>query len=160
MSEFTLRPQEEILRKVRQTKLVLVGYFSIGFFLALVPLRFISKYDLGSTASSAGRIWLYAMVVYFLYHVFLWYLNVYIITNQRLVLVHYASPLHKQVNDIPKDKIVNISYEKKGLMQALFDYGNVILLMQSLNQPAILKRVPKPSEAKDELWQLVGLVVE
>lgn len=150
-----LATDEQILRKYRQTKVILVGYFLLCLVLAYLPITFLTKYDLKETFGKIPEFWIFLTGFYFINRVLLWKINYTLVTNQRLIIVQYHNLLHKHVTDLAKDKIVNISYEKKGLFSALFNYGNVVILQQSLPIPVILKHLPEPAKVKDEIISLI-----
>ena len=146
---------EKIIKHYRQTKLVIVFYFVICCFLFFLPLKFVSRYELGDTLGKIPEIWSICVLLYFINHLVLWGKNKTLLTNHRLLIFNYHNLLHHTVTDLPKDKIVNISYEKKGLMQAIFNFGNVIIQQHSLNQPVILKRLEAPMDVKDEINSII-----
>jgi hypothetical protein len=146
-----LAPGEKIIRRYYQTRLVLVFYFCLCILLAYIPLNFVKSYELGETLGSIPNFWLLIVALYFLNHVLLWKLNYTLLTDQRLLIIKYHNLLHSQITDLPKDKIVNIAYEKKGIFSTILDFGNVIIQQQSLAQPVILGRLPEPDAVKDEI---------
>ncbi len=146
---------EKILKKYRQTKVNLAGYFVMCLLFAYLPLAFLAKYDLKENLGKIPELWVFFISAYFLNHIVLWKINYTLVTNQRLIIVQYYNLLHKHVTDLPKDKIVNVSYEKKGLFSTLFNYGNVVILQQSVPVPVILKHLPEPAKTKDEIISLI-----
>lgn len=146
-----LQPGEKVIKLYRQTKLTLVWYFILSIIALYLPLHFLNRYGLLDNLGKLPGLWIFLVVVYFLIQILLWRLNLTLMTSQRLLVVHYHTLLHKQVTDLPQDKIVNIAYEKKGFFSTLFDYGNIIIQQQSLNQPVVLKRLPDPSQVAEEI---------
>ncbi|EKD99710.1 MAG: hypothetical protein ACD_22C00194G0002, partial [uncultured bacterium] len=56
-----------------------------------------------------------------------WFFNVYIITNKRIVDMDFYSFLYRKVSDAPLRNIEDITYDVKGYMAALFNYGDVTI---------------------------------
>jgi hypothetical protein len=154
-TKMKLTPGEKILRKYRQTKAILVGYLLACSLAAYVPVTFLTKYELKETFGKIPEFWIFFTAIYFINQVLLWKMNYTLVTNNRLIIIQYHNLLHKIVTDLPKDKIVNIAYEKKGLFAALFDYGNVVVQQQSISNPVVLKHLPQPSVIKDDTITLI-----
>lgn len=146
---------EKIQKNYRQTKVLLVGHFLFSAILLYLPLNFLSKYNLSENLGRLPLLWSILVALYFLNYALLWWVNFVLVTNKRLLIIRYHSLLHKQVTDVPKDKIVNISYEKRGLWPALFNYGNVIVQQQNLGQGFVLSHLADPAGKKEEISELI-----
>ncbi|HLC99356.1 MAG TPA: PH domain-containing protein [Patescibacteria group bacterium] len=58
---------------------------------------------------------------------FLWYRNVFIITNQRLIDIDQKSLFHRVVSEILYDKIQDVSFSIRGVLPTLFHFGTLLV---------------------------------
>ncbi len=117
------------------------------------PWAFFIKYELHTRFQRILLIWTAFIIFYAVYQYLLWLINVYIITDKRLIAVNYQSLIHKIVLETPIDRIHNISAETKGLTRSLLKIGDVIVQVASLTQPMVLHNLKHPEEIKDFLWK-------
>ena len=154
MFKFNLQPGENVLITYRQAEIVLVKPVLMVFVLIYAPWAFLIKYGLLQQSSRILMLWTALIILYALYRYLLWLINAYIITDKRLISVHYLSLVHKVVLETPLDRIQNISFETKGLWRSILKVGNVVVQVASLNQPMVLKNLKNPDAVKDFLWKV------
>lgn len=154
MFKFNLQPGENVLITYRQAEIVLVKPVLMVFVLIYAPWAFLIKYGLLQQSSRILMLWTALIILYALYKYLLWLINAYIITDKRLISVHYLSLVHKVVLETPLDRIQNISFETKGLWRSILKVGNVVVQVASLNQPMVLKNLKNPDAVKDFLWKV------
>ena len=122
--------------------------------LGLRFLTFLIKYELQTRFNRILLFWTALIIIYVLYKYVLWLINVYIITDKRLIAINYKSLVHKIVLETPIERIHNISAETKGFVKSMLKIGDVIVQVASLTQPMILKNLKHPEEVKDFLWRV------
>ena len=154
MFKFNLHPGEKVLQTYRQAEIILVRPVLIVFILIYAPWAFLIKYDLIRQSTRWLLLWTALVVLYAFYKYLLWLINAYIVTDKRLISVHYLSLVHKVVLETPLDRIQNISFETKGLWRSLLKVGNVVVQVASLNQPMLLINLKNPDSVKDLLWKV------
>lgn len=72
-------------------------------------------------------IW-YLLTIAFIFEQFLiWFFNVNIITDERIVDIDFYSLLYKEVSDCPIDRIQDVTYTMGGVTRTVFDFGNVLI---------------------------------
>ena len=128
------------------------------FILILIyfPWYFLLKYELVASYYRLLIFWTLLIFLYAVHQYFLWLLNVYILTDKRLIKVEYRSMMNKQVLESPLNRILNVSFGIHGFWQALFSFGSVDVQVAGLSHPLILKNVSHPAEIKDMLWKIHG----
>lgn len=154
MFSISLKDNEKLIKIYRQTELVLVRPVLEIFALIYIPWTFLIKYDLHIKYRKILLVWTIAIALYAIYRYILWLLNSYVFTNQRLINATYHNIFHKQVIETPLERILNISYQTKGVFQSLFNYGDVVVQIVGLTEALVLKNVRKPSDLKDFIWQI------
>ena len=98
--------------------------FVIPFFWGEFP--FLKALD-GNTLVSLTMLWYLGLLFFGLQSFLMWFYNVYIITNERLVDVDFVGLLSKTVNVAQLGKVEDVNYTQNGFLANLFDYGDVIV---------------------------------
>lgn len=154
MFEFKLKENEKILAMRRKSEVVLFKPVALVFIAIYVPWYFLLKYGLVNDYKKWLVLWTFLVFAYALYVYLLWLLNVYLITDKRVVLVHYKNLFSKAVTESPFDHIGNISFKTTGFFSSLFNFGEVEIQITGLSRAIMLAQIKNPSEIKDLLWQL------
>lgn len=84
---------------------------------------------------------------------YIWYANVCILTNQRLVDIDQRGFFQKTVSDIDLEKILDISYSVKGISQTIFQIGTIKVQASGAN--LILKNIKDPGKVNQLLVDLI-----
>jgi hypothetical protein len=153
MFKLELLANEKVTNIYRQTEIVLLKPVLIIFILIYLPWYFLLKYELAATYDKLILFWTLLVFLYGLNQYFLWLLNVYLVTDRRVVKVNYKSVFNKEVLESPLDRILNVSFSVKGFWAALFGFGNVEVQVTGLPEPMELKNVSHPAKVKDILWK-------
>lgn len=74
-----------------------------------------------------GLTW-YLILTFFVFQNFLlWFYNVYIVTDERIIDVDFFGLLYKNINATQIRKIEDVNYSQRGVLSGFFDYGNVVV---------------------------------
>ncbi len=153
MFKFGLLEGEKISRTYRQSEAVLFKPVLIVFILIYIPWYFLLNYGFAQSHLSLLFFWTVLVLLYFINKYLLWLVNVYILTDKRLVSVGYQNLFTKQVLETPLDRILNVGFVSRGFWQTIFDFGLVEVQVPGLPEPLKLLNVSHPAEVKDELWR-------
>ena len=156
MFKFNLLPNEKVEHIYRQRESVLFKPALVILLLIYLPWFFLIKYDLAGSFLKLLFVWTVVVLAYGINKYLLWLINVYLLTNRRLVLIIYHNLFSKKVLETPLQRILNISFTKKGFWQTLFAYGSVVVQVAGLPEPMVLHNVGHPEQVKDLLWQSHG----
>lgn len=96
-----------------------------------------------------------ALFAYMWYNFLLWFFNVGIITNQRIVDIDFRSILYKEVTAAKDDKVEEVTSRSAGYLGSLFDYGNVYVETASNEINIEFERVPHPAMVVQIINELV-----
>jgi uncharacterized membrane protein YdbT with pleckstrin-like domain len=154
MFKFDFLPDEKLIMVYRQTEWVLVKPVAIVFATLYLPWYLLLKYELFARFSLVLLAWTLVILIYFAHKLLLWILNSYILTDQRLIIVHYKSVFRRNVTETPLERILNVSYETTGIFSSLFKFGDILVKTMGLNEPLELKSIRNPSKIKDFLWKI------
>ncbi len=118
--------------------LVIIPFFYSFFpFLDFLPARYFPFLIVG---------W-YLLIVGFVFEKFLlWFYNIYIVTDERIIDVDFYHILYKVISDAKIDKIQDVSYEQKGIFQAFFNYGDILIQTAAEKTQFVFESIPNPDE--------------
>ena len=155
MFKFNLRENEKVIHLYRQTQAVLFKPALIAFLLIYSPWYFLDKYELAADYRRFLVFWTVLVSLYALHKYSLWLVNVFIITNQRLIMVYYKNLLDKKIWETPLRQILNVSFSVKGFWQSLLKFGAVEVRVRGLpTEPLVLKNVAHPAGITDFIWRV------
>lgn len=123
-----LKEGELLLREVRRTPWSLIGSALLTLAVLLGPFFFLFPLlRLGSWGVGLFFLALFTGLVLLVRLLILYFFNVLIITNLRLIDVDQRGFFTQVVSETTYDKIQDVSYAIKGLGQTLLQYGNVMI---------------------------------
>ncbi|HMQ02117.1 MAG TPA: PH domain-containing protein [Candidatus Doudnabacteria bacterium] len=155
-----LKEMEHLRQVYRQTKWVLLQPVLLSTFTVLLPWYFIWRYELSGWVITLFWIWALLVALHLIRHLFLWYMNTYVITNFRLLHYDQTGLFNRTIIETPHERILNVSFKTEGLFSAIFGFGNVVVQVVGLIEPMIMKNVANPLEIKDYLWEMHSRTVE
>lgn len=89
-------------------------------------------------------LWLIIVPLFCFYAWFIWWNDIYILTNQRLIDIDQRKLFHKIVAEIPLENVQEVVYETKGLRETIFKFGTVKVLTGSGNTVSVVKGITEP----------------
>jgi uncharacterized membrane protein YdbT with pleckstrin-like domain len=133
-----LDPGETIVLEVRKHWFV---FFAYGFSLvlaAILPLVFfgatllvdpiqsaVNDLHIGSLASFAYMVWLLVLWMAFFVQWTNYYLDVWYITEKRIIDVDQKGIFHREITSLRFDKIQDITVEVRGLLATFLNFGDI-----------------------------------
>ena len=93
--------------------------------------------------------WLFAAVIWIDY-----YLDVWIITDQRIVNVEQKGLFSRQVSELEHIKIQDVTTEVRGFLPTLMNYGNVYIQTAAETERFTFRHVPNPYKVKTLVMRL------
>lgn len=159
------RPDEEVKFLLRKHPVTLVPVVLISCFLAVLPLAAYSLF-LTPTFPFLARA-PYADLYFFLtsiYYGFLWiivfiewldyYLDVWIITDQRILDIQQKNLFHRVASEIDLKRVQDISSAVEGPLQTFFQYGDIHIQTASENNLINPRQIPHPVTVRREIMEL------
>lgn len=93
-------------------------------------------------------------VFYLLYNFLIWWKDVYILTNIRVIDCNQKTLFHKVVSEADLGNIQDTTYEIEGLWQTVLNYGQVKILTASAGQSICFQDVPNPEEIQQTVLRV------
>ena len=156
MFKFDLTANEKVLAVYRQTEAVMFRTLLLIFALIYFPWYVLLKYELLANFDRLLFAWTVLIFLFGLNRYVLWLLNIYLLTDKRLVLVQYKNLFNKHVWETPLSNVLSVSFAVNGFTQSLFKYGTVEVRARGLHEPLLLKNLAHPSKIKDFIWQVLN----
>lgn len=75
----------------------------------------------------------------------IYYLNVQIVTNQRVVDITQDSLIRRKVSELHLSRIEDVTAEVTGILGTFLDYGNVFIQTAAETERFVFNRVPNPA---------------
>jgi len=82
-----------------------------------------------------------------------YYLDIWILTNNRLVTIEQKGLFSRKISEFELPKIQEVSVNISGFFPTLLNYGNVRVRTASENPDFIFKQVGNPNKAKDNIMR-------
>ena len=147
--EWLFRQHPLVMRKA-----LVMGLLAIT--LAVLPLDFAVVYTMPVLLEWLTRLAVtmpLVVLVGWLYRWVGWYYSVFIVTNERLIIIQQKGLFDRQVQEWQLENIMNVNYRIGGFQAALFGFGDIS--MQSYVGDVTLPIVHKPAEVHDKLLAAV-----
>ena len=84
----------------------------------------------------------------------MYYLNMQIITNQRIVDITQDSLIHHTISELHLSHIEDVTAEVDGLLGTFLDYGNVYVQTAAETERFVFDRVPNPTAVEKMILDL------
>lgn len=109
----------------------------------------------------------YTMAIFFMYELFILLymfmeivndeLDLFIITNRRIVDITQVGLLERHVADTPLENIQDVTASSKGLMETLFGYGTIRVQTAGKKTEFLMNIVPDPFEKSKKIMELMRI---
>lgn len=153
---------EEILLVLRRHLATNVPWIVLTFLGFLAPLVFYPIFFnlLFPSVPAAYKViilavWYLGMGTFAFTDFIIWYFNVHIITNKRVVDIDFTSLTVKQLTSAELEQIQDVSYRQVGVIRSVFNYGDVHIQTAASQQDIVFEGVPKPVSVVNTLEELV-----
>lgn len=150
-----LKENEELVRLIRRHPVV---YFKPAFLaLILLLLPFFLMFLLFQWETLGLIIFCFLIIMGLLAWIRLivvYSYNVFIITNQRIVLYSQPGVFERKVSEVTYDKIQDIAYHYKGFWQMLFKYGTLRIQIKNSESVLYVKKIARPGKIQQLIIQI------
>lgn len=156
---------ERIFLLLRKHPITQVPWIFTAFFLSLVPLflipllielEFFPGFVTGNLIIFIIFFWYTAIFGYSFMQFLLWFFNVNIVTNQRIVDIDFPYLLHKESTATRISQIEDITHRRIGFVRTTFNFGDVYVQTAGAEPNIEFLDVPRPSDVVARIvnmWQ-------
>lgn len=82
------------------------------------------------------------------------YLDMWILTNERVIAVEQKGLFSRVVSEFELEKIQDVTVDVSGIFATFLDYGDLIVRTASEHENFIFKQMSKPAKVKDEITKM------
>lgn len=141
-------------------------------FAALLPLMVLAFLPTGALEAfeAIPRATEVATFLYLVWLIVLWmlcfimwtnyYLDVWIVTDKRLIDIDQKALFRREVTTTRIEKIQDVTVEVSGVLATLFHFGNLTIHTAGENRDIIIRNAMRPSEAKEGILQAHSAALE
>jgi hypothetical protein len=101
--------------------------------------------------------WYLATFAFILTNFVLWYFNVNIVTDQRVLDIDFPSLLIQDVSGTHIEQIEDVTFQQIGVFSSIFNYGNVFVQTAGPTSNIEFLQVPNPKNVSRIILDLMGL---
>ncbi len=158
-------PNEQIIKVIRRHYLVLVPEIFTLVLLALAPLAFYALllsglFPLSLEIQDLVReffekwkafgysIWLLLLWVFFFVGWTDYYLDLWVITDRRIIDVEQKGFFHREVTTFMYSQIQDITVETRGFIETFFKFGTLHVQTAGHNREILIRDAHQPEEAR------------
>lgn len=96
------------------------------------------------------------LVTFTLIYFTIWYFNVGLVTNKRIIDLDVANILVKETSEARISSIADVTYTQIGGIRGIFDYGDVRVLTETYEQNIEFDRAPNPNMIRKIIGDLLA----
>lgn len=109
-------------------------------------------------------VWYLGLLFFVLERLLLWYYNIYIITDERVIDIDFFGLLYKNLNIAQIRQIEDVNYSQVGVFSSFFNYGDVVVQTASEQRSVEVARegsaftfgcIPDPDRVARVLGELI-----
>lgn len=154
-----LGPNEKVLLQMRRHWYVLVGPVAVFIFLISLPAIFTNfaprffpatgSAEVKPIISFFTAVWLMAVFTSMLLQWLSYYLDVWIITDQRIIDVEQRGLFHRTVSEIAMDRVQDVTVEIPGFVPTVLKFGTIRIQTAGEQGEFVISEVPDCDKAKN-----------
>ncbi len=115
-------------------------------FMDAFPDKFITAFDIFWTILAFGMI---------LKSFLIWFFNVYIVTDERVIDVDFASMIYRNISSAKIENIEDVTARTTGPLAAIFDYGTILIQTAGEKTEFEFEHVPQPAKITKLINELI-----
>lgn len=175
LAAFSMRPdgvrfvaqekKEEIILLLRRHPITNISWIfllivfllmPIFLFPLLISLQIIPIVLPASFKLIATLFWYLGCFGFFLIKFLLWYFNVNLITNKRIIDIDFIHLLYQETSATRVTQVEDVTYKMGGIFCTIFNFGDVFVHTAGPEQNIEFMSVPKPAEVTKIIVNLMG----
>jgi len=149
-----LDDDEDVIALYRECFLAFFWNWFFGFAILLSPFFFLFLFI---RWGAWGSLLLLGLFVFGLLIIFktwrLWYFSFIAMTNKRVIMIKQNGILDRSVSQVDLDKIYDVSYRHKGILQTIFNVGSLYITPGDFEKVE-LKNMDRPAEIQSKILKL------
>lgn len=159
------KPDEKLLHVYRRHPLTFVPTLSMYVLLAALPIAFyffiqnaapqtLEDNNARALLTLVWSVYELSIALFFYASFLVYYLDMLVITNERVVEVSQGNLFARKVSELELFKIQDASSDVKGIIPTLFGYGTIDIQTAGEQKHFIFEDIPRAHDVRRELMQL------
>ena len=150
MSAVSLLLQDEkVIKVVRKHGASFLWPACKTFLILVIPCFFVSWLFSNLVGLLVFLVWLGVGIGYGLHQLVEWYLDLFILTDKRIIRINQKGLFNRKVIEYSYDSIQGVTYEISGLLAMSFGFGDVKVQSSESTKEISINKVPDPKEVQD-----------
>ena len=152
------KSEEVVILILRQHPLTQLDWILNSFFLVIILFFmnfFIAQFFVLNQLIVFNAFGFVFIFSYVWINALLWYFNVGIVTNMRILDVDLFNVLYKEVTETTIENVSDVTSKVGGYLASFFQYGTIEVKTEGFTQNIEFENVPKPSEAANIINELI-----
>lgn len=159
-------PNETVKILVRPHWLVLLRTVAAILFLAIIPVAVLVVLAVNGVATFSGiglaitavtvPAYYLTMVTWFFIAWVDYYLDVGIVTDQRIIDIDQRGMFQRNVAELDCRKVQDINADKSGILETVFDFGDVVVQTAGERPNFVFHAVPHPDRMVEQIVAVTG----
>ena len=155
INKIGLKPEEEVVEVVRSSFLPLWPNILFSFlFIAIAFFFMFPLFRLGYWGIALFAVLIFIGIYYGIKKFSLWYFNVFILTNERVIDIEQKGFFDRTVSEVSYEKIRDVSYRRKGFFETIFRYGSVRIQTSIDKLELEVKKIKNPKDIHELILDL------
>ena len=155
---------EEIILLIRRDLITNVPWIVTALILIFIPpLIFLFSdlftpfFQISAETQLVAILFYYLIIFGFILVEFaIWYFNVGLVTNKRLIDLDVSGILFKHVSETKLNLIEDVSYSQVGAIRSVFNYGDVLVQTAATQANFEFDRAPEPARIVRIIADMIG----
>lgn len=155
---------EEIVLLVRRDLITNVPWIVTSFFLIFVPPLILMFSNLFTPFIQVSFQTLLVLILFYYLIIFgfilveftLWYFNVGLVTNKRIIDLDVSGILYKHASETKLNLIEDVSYSQVGSIRSIFNYGDIHMQTAGTLSNFEFDRAPEPAKIVRIIADMIG----
>ncbi|MEI6222435.1 MAG: PH domain-containing protein [bacterium] len=128
-----------------------IPIFVLSFLLERMQLM----YQYSELSNTVFLLWMGAGVLWIIYLWYQWFFDISVVTNIRIVDIDQIGFFHQKVSEAGLDKIQDVVYEVRGILQTIFDFGNITIFTAGSRDGFTFENIHTPHTVHKRLLALI-----
>lgn len=161
-----LAPQEITVLRLRRHPVVFLKEISLFLFLMALPLVVVFLLNVTEVRLPddgvvpvlvilGGSVYYLYLTLFIFYNFFIFFLDRWVVTNKHIINIEQHTMFHRTLSKQELARVQDVTAEMNGLLQTLFNYGNVSVQTAGEQEHFLFEDVPAPNFVANTILKLV-----
>lgn len=98
------------------------------------------------------------LIIYAVYAWYLWWNTLYLVTDQRIIIMTQAALWSRRIEDYSLDKIQSVASDSNGLAATFLNFGDVMIAIMGIKEPVKMAYVEDTYSIQEKILTAIKKV--